>query len=401
MQVNLGVIVDQNNQAYAFGVRLAQYPRVQPGEVRVVTKRQMRLDEAVEEYKRRRATSLKPNTRTTLWHRLDEMVRYLGPKRLLVEITRDECELAFTAPESPIITCRCQCRIGHGPRCRNGRPKTPNTVNTTHSTWVHFFGFCHERAWLQANPMSLVKPRKKTPRGDDRVYLSGAELLHLISLAKYAPHLILMTLQANSGLRISEVQALKVGDIDLANGYFIATILKLSAEGDEPLRVEMPITAQLDRALREWLPQYAAIVGALKAHYPLVPSLQYNSSRRGGTTWNVNRYPDDSPKPTRSGSAIVHSYMEQAGYYVKGQASHVLRRSAARILWDALAETEGETRATEVVQEFLNHMDPSTTLGYIGRKQGRRRMLSTLRGRPFLDLAAAEDAPKLGVVRNG
>jgi integrase len=262
----------------------------------------------------------------------------------------------------------------------------PNTVATRLGQLRAFLGYCRSRGWLTGDPTVLLRAARPAPEPRER--LSARELLDVIEAADYPQHRIILALAANLALRQSEIKTLRVRDVDLDAGSLLVHVHKTADTAPDP----MPITAELDAELRRWLAHYtrACPVGRDSL---LVPA-QHVDGRFGKITYRTDRSvaePED----------VVKRALGKLGWTeVKGEGIHTVRRSVARIYFDAALDEVGDTRFDEVVlgtMRLLHHDRPETTLRYIGIDRQTQARDRFLRGRSFLPRLAG--APSLALVK--
>lgn len=187
-------------------------------------------------------------------------------------------------------------------------------------------------------------------------------------------------------VRSSELQTLKVGDVDLQQRN-ISVIVHKTNDFDE-----MPICADLDVELRQWLVAYAHDIGrSLHPGDYLVPG-QANRPGWMERPETGNYRPD---RMMRKPFSHVQPVLKHCGYEVErdgkgiGEGMHTLRRSGARALYDALVEGRiGDPAARDdalrQVMTMLHHSSVQTTERYIGLERDRQKRDLTIKGKSFL-----------------
>lgn len=249
-----------------------------------------------------------------------------------------------------------------------------------------FMGYCVKRGWIEADPTVLLRVPRPAPAPRER--LDAQELLALIDSADYPQHRIILALAANLALRQSEIKSLALRDVDLDTGTLRVTVHK-TREQTEP--DDMPISTELEAELRRWLHHYGQHCNLTNGML-LVPS-QHVTPQTGKITYRTNRSisePED----------VVKRALAKMGWEdVKGEGIHTVRRSVARIFFDAVIDEAGEGHFDEAVlgtMRLLHHDRPETTLRYIGVDRQTQARDKFLRGRPFLTRLAG--APALALV---
>lgn len=265
----------------------------------------------------------------------------------------------------------------------------PSSFNNYRKRLVAFMRYCAQRGWLRMDPMINVRVRKVLRR--ERLRLTARQMLTLLDLATNPRDRAYLAVNVNTGLRASEIVDLRVRDVDLAGGELHVTILKTLEEDT------MPITEDLDKELRAWLTRYETdlekpLSGSMylvpaatgpRYKYETSPSGEKIKSTRPGT-WLPHK---QLGKPAQ----VVQSVLRQLNLPTKGEGSHTLRRSVARLYFDMEAEA-GYDSALRATSALLHHKDSATTELYLGLSREKKRRDESLRGRPFLSaLVKADD----------
>ena len=153
----------------------------------------------------------------------------------------------------------------------------------------------------------------------------------------------LLAVMAGLGLREAEVVGATIGDFKEVDGGQV--FLRVSAKGNKIRAV--PVSPELWRLVqRHVLLSGRSLASRADARKPLFPS------REGG---------GDKPLTTRAVRYIVKRYARAAGI-IKPISPHSIRH------------TVGTNMATNeapllVIQQFLGHSDPKTTLRYVRRAE--------------------------------
>jgi len=208
------------------------------------------------------------------------------------------------------------------------RRAAPSTVNRRLAAIRSFFAFLVAQGILPTNPaarLNGVRQARPAPKA-----LSEAELRRLLREARRSPnplHRAVILLLAHTGLRASELCALRLGDVVLSERKG-----KLIVRGKGEKVREVPLNAEAREALREWL-----------SVRPAASDDHLFIGRRGPLTpsgvWR-----------------IVAQYARRAG--LEDVHPHVLRHTfATRLLREAGADLV-------VVAELLGHESFNTTARY-------------------------------------
>lgn len=191
----------------------------------------------------------------------------------------------------------------------------------------------------------MVPPRvpKREPR-----YLSEKEYKELLRVCQHNPRdAAMVELFLQTGMRLSELAGLRVGDIELParitpepDNVGMAWITRKGGN-----RVTIPLNYKACRSIKAWL----AVRSKKVEHEALFVS-------KFGT-----------PMSKRASQAMVATYLEEAG--ITGASVHTLRHTMA---------THHVARGTDLktIQETLGHADLATTTMYVQlAKRAQRRAL--------------------------
>ncbi len=188
----------------------------------------------------------------------------------------------------------------------------------------------------------------KSPKvGQDPAYnvLTSEELSRMLSAARARGYrdYAMLAVMAGAGLREAEVVGLKIGDFkEVEDGQIF---LKVTGKGAKIRNV--PVSPELWNLLqRHVLLSERSLTSRADARKPLF------TSREGG---------GDKPLTTRSIRYIVKKYAEAAGI-TKAISPHSIRHTVGT----NMAVNEAPLL---VIQQFLGHSDPKTTLRYIRRAE--------------------------------
>ena len=128
------------------------------------------------------------------------------------------------------------------------RPLSPESIASYTRAIKSFFSFLEREGFVSANPVKKVKV-PKTPRKVMPTF-SEAELKMLLAQPNkkshegYRDYLVMLTL-LDTGIRVSELCALRMDDVDLSNGY-----LRVTGKGGKERYA--PIGAKLSKALLKY-----------------------------------------------------------------------------------------------------------------------------------------------------
>jgi integrase/recombinase XerD len=211
-----------------------------------------------------------------------------------------------------------------------------------------FLTFAYMGGVTRINPEALRFFAKSPKVGQDPSYnvLTEEELGRMLSSAraKSMRDYVLLAVLAGAGLREAEVVGLKVGDFREA-GDEGQVLLRVLGKGAKIRAV--PVSPELWRLVqRHVLLSGRSLTSRSDARKPLF------SSREGG---------GDRPLTTRAVRYIVKKYANAAGI-TKAISPHSIRHTVGT----NMAVNEAPLL---VIQQFLGHSDPKTTMRYVRRAE--------------------------------
>ncbi len=223
----------------------------------------------------------------------------------------------------------------------------PATVSKKLAALRRFLTFAYMGGVAGINPEALRFFAKSPKVGQDPSYnvLTEEELGRMLAAARTANHrdYVLLAVLAGAGLREAEVVVLKIGDFqDSGEGQVLLRVMGKGAK----LRV-VPISPELWQLVqRHVLLTGRSLISHSDARKPLL------ASREGG---------GGKPLTTRSVRYIVKKYANATGI-TKAISPHSIRH------------TVGTNMAVNqapllIIQQFLGHSDPKTTMRYIRRAE--------------------------------
>lgn len=226
-----------------------------------------------------------------------------------------------------------------------------------------FLTYCRRHNWIPrdydpAESWRPVKvPRKEMPR------IGFEDFAGVLDAATDPRDRAVVALGLFTMCRASEIQTLKIRNLDFDNGYVYIYRHKTKDEDT------MPMPKELRLEMLRWLNIYRDLMGELDPDWYLVPAKDPLPM-----AWDhrLNRLaPTGAPAPLRPTQAMTHPYraskraLQAYGLSGKGIGGHVLRRSGARVLFDRL-RSEGYDGALKRVQAMLGHTSAQHTETYLG-----------------------------------
>jgi len=186
------------------------------------------------------------------------------------------------------------------------KPVSPDTVASYTRAIKSFFSFLEREELIPSNPVAKVKV-PKTPKRNMPTF-SEEDLVRLFAQPDkktsegYRDYTIMLTL-LDTGLRVSELCGLNVGDVDLTNGY-----LRVMGKGQRERYV--PIGSKVTKAL-----------------------LKYKLSHRSGANGSDNFFLTRDGRPVNKARVqkIIRRYGERAG--IKTRPSPHTFRSTKAVLY--------------------------------------------------------------------
>jgi integrase len=248
---------------------------------------------------------------------------------------------------------------------------TESFKTTADGTYNMYMG--HLRRWAQwlgmenllgvdQSPWRKLVPRERPQPRRQKQFLSGDVVSVLAEAANdwHPRDKFYVQLSYDMGRRWSEITAMRIRNIDFnarpgaKRGMFVFDNIK----GRKPVTA-LPIRAELETHLREWLAIYAKLIGRpLRADDYLIPAVKRGSGRPiRGVRASLRVYPGLS-LPYPSARDILKRASALAGLDEKA-VTHGLRRGR---LDDLNQETGGNIRA---VKTYAGHATERTSEEYI------------------------------------
>ena len=271
---------------------------------------------------------------------------------------------------------------------RQAKGLTAGSLNAELAALRAMFKYAVQRRYLQAGhePTAHRRPFRQVRR--DRLRVPASRFDDLLDGLEHPRDRIVVALGLYLFLRKSEVQALRVGDVNLDTAEVSVEVLK-TKQFDV-----MPISVEMDRELRRWLTYYASRLGRplrptdylapAKASPRFVKGLGPQENARLAATWPSTLDPtrpvaDPERATQRALAAVGFDLRDDSGKSLR-EGAHTLRRSGARALFDQLV-ADGYDGAMRTVQSMLHHSSVTTTEGYLGIQLDKKRRDDIVRGR--------------------
>jgi integrase/recombinase XerD len=209
-----------------------------------------------------------------------------------------------------------------------------------------FLIFTYMAGATAVNPEALRFFAKSPRVRQDPSYnvLTEGELSRMLSAARTANYrdYVLLAVMAGGGLREAEVVDVRLGDFQEAGDGQV--LLRIRGKGDKIRNV--PISPELWRLVQKFV---------------LLTGRSFNSHLDARKPLLISRVGKDKTLTTRSVQNIVKKYVRAAGI-TKAISPHSIRHTVGTNM--AINEAP-----LLVIQQFLGHADPKTTLRYIRRAE--------------------------------
>lgn len=250
---------------------------------------------------------------------------------------------------------------------RNAQPVSPASANKYADRVRAFLNYAREQCWMEqgarkVNPLTVEPVRQ--------LRLDIDQIASLLDQATNARDRGALAVSMEWLLRGAEIALLKVGHIRLDDG--VADVRIMKTEGVWAWD-EMVITETLAPELKRWLGSYAASAGRpLEGDDYLFPRLLV---RRAGSSTDYALVPD---QPMKHPYLIVSRALAAIGADIGRRGFHVIRRSMARIRYDALV-AEGVSDPVGIISALLHHKTRRMTELYLGVDGDRDRRNELMR----------------------
>ena len=222
----------------------------------------------------------------------------------------------------------------------------PATAAKKLATLRRFLIFTYMAGATTVNPEALRFFAKSPRVRQDPSYnvLTEDELSRMLGAARTSNYrdYVLLAVMAGGGLREAEVVDIRIGDFQEVGNDRI--LLRIRGKGDKIRNV--PLSPEL------W---------QLVQRFVLLTGRSFNSHLDARKPLFLSRVGKDKPLTTRSVQNIVKKYVRAAGI-TKAISPHSIRHTVGT----NMAMNEAPLL---VIQQFLGHADPKTTLRYIRRAE--------------------------------
>jgi integrase len=318
------------------------------------------LSEALEEYLAIRASHVAASTLRDNRYLLARFVREIGD-RPVEEVTNRLVEPWFSSAATAA--------------------QSAHSYNNNRSRINVFFGFCSRRGWLVGNPLGEIGHRRVI--GRHRLRLTGDQLRLLYESAPVPRDRGMLALSVCTGMRASDLVALRVGDVNLALGTVRVSYLKTGQVDRLPLALEANVE------LRRWLVEYARRMSMrgrrLMPDFVLFPPADQTREYHHGIRETYGAPIPD--RPLTHSARIAQDALRAIGFDIEpGEGFHTIRRSVGRLVFDQ-ASAHGHDAALRLTASLLGHATTASTERYLGLSIDRVKRDEFIRGRRLLGKA--------------
>lgn len=268
-------------------------------------------------------------------------------------------------------------------RAGGTKPLSDTSLRHVITTLEGFLDYCHRKGWSRGDLLANTKKPTPTPRRD-YLQLTPDELLRALDMTDDPRDRVCIATAMNTGLRSNEMKLLKLGHVDLDNGFMFTAIPKGRVTD------RMPINLDFEGEIHRWLNAYGAECGQLDSSWHLIPS-RHRPVMGGRNT--ITRGPLNPHRPFHDAGQIAHRALLRLGYSherIAYEGMHTFRRSVARIYFDAAASGGGYDSALRETAALLHHKSTATTELYLGLNSDTERRNVRLKGKPFLSALASD-----------
>lgn len=225
----------------------------------------------------------------------------------------------------------------------------------------------------------------KTQTRVERLWLTVPQMIEMREAEPCPRNRALFALGMYTLGRSGELVSLKVGDLDLERHNLVFYRHK-TRQWDR-----LPVCEELGEQMGLWLSHYSTVMGRLDPDWLLVPAMYpvrrtAVAGRRGFVLTGEPRLMKVSAQISKP-SYLASEALKRIGFRQPGNALHVLRRSSARNMFEAL-RADGYDHALRRVASMLGHLHVSETEHYIGVDAERRARDEMLAGKRMFKLAA-------------
>lgn len=264
-----------------------------------------------------------------------------------------------------------------------------NWAETTYNTNLQFirafFAWCRNQGYMKRDHDPCFGWRNLRVPQRDKLRIPVEDFPRLLAMPVHPRDRALIAIGLFLFLRSSELQTLRVGDVDFKRN--LVHIYRWKTKEEDYL----PMCSELREEMLRWTNWFREHEGGLHEQWFLLPA------KEGPKFNKLKQVPKgDLSVPLKPLEQMTHPYrfvqqaIAQLGYPTKGEGEHTLRRSGARAMADQL-RAEGYDGALLRVASMLGHKDTKQTEHYIGWGLERQQRNEMFAGKPmFGDLFSGQ-----------
>ena len=260
-----------------------------------------------------------------------------------------------------------------------------STRNLYRGSLAQFFRWARNHSYMARDFDPLFGWRNERVPEAPRLRLPVEQFFPLLSSAEHPRDRAALALGLFTFVRGSELQSLRVNDLDLGN-------LTLDVHRRKTRQYDtMPVCEELRDEMVRWLNWYREDQGTIEGNWYLVPSKKPDE-----WTWMDGSFQRvDKLASLRPEQRIGHPYtipqraLARLGYDTGREGFHTLRRSGARALFDTM-RSNGRDGALMRGSSMLCHADTKMTEHYIGLNMERDQRNAMLQGERMFPQIGAE-----------
>lgn len=270
----------------------------------------------------------------------------------------------------------------------------PRTRNLYRSDLNLFFTWARHNEYMPRDFDPMFGWRNARVPKIDKMRLSVDEFFPLLDAVEHPRDRYCLALGLFTLIRGSEIQTVRVDDLDLKT--LTVAVCRHKAGGDIDV---LPVCEELRDETVRWLNWYRQDQGTLLGRWYLVPSKKPDLwVHRDGQLVKSDELAQLRPDQIMSHPyRVAQRALAKLGYPTKGEGEHTLRRSAARALADRM-RSEGTDSALMRVASMLGHRDVRVTQHYIGWDTEKEQRDILLKGKTMFP-AISRDTARLRLVR--
>lgn len=250
----------------------------------------------------------------------------------------------------------------------------PGTRNKNRLVLNGFFNWCRDRRGYIDKTQDPMRGRRKPAMSKKRHSFISREQLHeMLDLAKDPRNRILLAMQYYLCIRISEVMPIQWRDF--SKDFKRVLVRRKKKRGGAIVEDTLPVRGILRQELRKWMVEVCRSEGVARPDpnwYVVCPKMVYGRPRKANghyMKFDERRYTPDRKLGVDGSRRIVKLALKEIGIEVKGEASHVMRRSGL-----VLIRNEGDQRGVNglrVAQLMAGHEDEAMTQAYLDEDSDR------------------------------